>query len=117
MIAPLKQNLQPGQTLIGTGVAEAFFIEMKVGLVGGLFVASPVIFYQIWRFLAPGLLGDEKKLVVPFVVCATFFFLPAPRFAITSCCRSLRLLRRAVPIDRGLAGDSASASISVFFSA
>jgi sec-independent protein translocase protein TatC len=80
MIAPLKQNLQPGQSLIGTGVAEAFFIEMKVGLVGGVFVASPVIFYQIWGFLAPGLLGDEKKLVVPFVVCATLFFLSGAAF-------------------------------------
>jgi len=80
MIAPLRQNLQPGQNLIGTGVAEAFFIEMKVGLVGGLFVASPVIFYQIWRFLAPGLLGEEKKLVVPFVFCATFFFLAGSAF-------------------------------------
>src|ERR1043166_1185424 len=54
MIAPLKQNLQPGQSLIGTGVAEAFFIEMKVGLVGGVFVALPVIFYKFWRFLATG---------------------------------------------------------------
>ena len=66
MIAPLQKSLQPGQTLIGTGVTEAFFIEMKVGLVGGLFLACPVIFYQIWRFLAPGLLGNEKKLVIPF---------------------------------------------------
>src|SRR3954462_12288339 len=80
MIAPLRQNLQPGQNLIGTGVAEAFFIEMKVGLVGGLFVALPVIFYQIWRFLAPGLLGDEKKMVVPFVCCATGFFLAGAYF-------------------------------------
>jgi sec-independent protein translocase protein TatC len=80
MIAPLKQNLQPGQSLIGTGVTEAFFIEMKVGLVGGVFVALPVIFYQIWRFLAPGLLGEEKKMVLPFVVCATGFFLGGAYF-------------------------------------
>jgi len=80
MIAPLRQNLQPGQNLIGTGVTEAFFIEMKVGLVGGLFVASPAIFYQIYRFLAPGLLGEEKKLVIPFVVCATLFFLSGSAF-------------------------------------
>jgi len=74
MVAPLMQNLQPGQSLIGTGVTEAFFVEMKVGLVGGAFLACPVIFYQIWRFLAPGLLGNERKLVVPFVFCATLFF-------------------------------------------
>ncbi|HEY2989715.1 MAG TPA: twin-arginine translocase subunit TatC [Candidatus Binatia bacterium] len=75
MVKPLQQSLRPGQSLIGTGVTEAFFIEMKVGLVGGLFLACPVIFYQIWRFLAPGLLGSEKKMAIPFVFCATLFFL------------------------------------------
>jgi sec-independent protein translocase protein TatC len=80
MKAPLQQNLLPGQSLIGTGVAEAFFVEMKVGLVGGVFLASPVIFFQIWRFLAPGLLGSEKKMVIPFVFCATLFFLGGAYF-------------------------------------
>lgn len=80
MIAPLQRTLQPGQSLIGTGVTEAFFIEMKVGFVGAVFLASPVLFYQIWRFLAPGLLGSEKKMVVPFVVCATLFFLGGAYF-------------------------------------
>src|SRR5574342_324296 len=58
--APLKQGLRPGQSLIGTGVAEAFFIEIKVAFVASIFFASPVIFYQIWRFLSPGLQGGEK---------------------------------------------------------
>jgi sec-independent protein translocase protein TatC len=80
MVAPLERSLQPGQSLIGTGVTEAFFIEMKVGLVGGLFLACPVIFHQIWRFLAPGLLGNEKKLVLPFVFCASAFFLGGAYF-------------------------------------
>ena len=80
MVAPLKQTLQPDQSLIGTGVAEAFFIEMKVALVAGLFLASPLVFYQIWRFIAPGLLGGEKRMVVPFVLCATFFFIGGAYF-------------------------------------
>jgi len=80
MVAPLQQSLRPGQSLIGTGVTEAFFIEMKVGIVGGVFLACPVIFYQIWRFLAPGLLGAEKKMVIPFVFCATSFFLGGAYF-------------------------------------
>jgi sec-independent protein translocase protein TatC len=80
MVKPLQQSLRPGQSLIGTGVTEAFFIEMKVGLVGGVFLACPVIFYQIWRFLAPGLLGSEKKMAIPFVLCATFFFLGGAYF-------------------------------------
>ena len=75
MVAPLRQNLRPGQSLIGTAVTEAFFIEIKVALAGGVFFASPVIFYQIWRFIRPGLSGNEKRLVLPFVLCATLFFL------------------------------------------
>lgn len=75
MVAPLRQSLRPGQSLIGTGVTEAFFVEIKVALAAGVFFSSPVIFYQIWRFISPGLLGREKKLVLPFVLCATLFFL------------------------------------------
>ncbi|HEX9663957.1 MAG TPA: twin-arginine translocase subunit TatC, partial [Candidatus Binatia bacterium] len=74
MVAPLVAHLGPGQSLIGTGVTEAFFIEIKVALLAGLLFASPYIFLQIWRFIAPGLTGSEKKLVLPFVVCATLFF-------------------------------------------
>jgi sec-independent protein translocase protein TatC len=80
MVAPLKQTLRPDQSLIGTGVAEAFFIEMKVALVAALFLASPLVFYQIWRFVAPGLLGGEKRMVIPFVLCATFFFIGGAYF-------------------------------------
>src|SRR5262245_41880756 len=74
VVAPLKQNLQPGQNLIGTSVTEAFFFEIKVALAAGALIASPVVFYQIWRFIAPGLSGREKKWVVPFVLCAKSFF-------------------------------------------
>jgi sec-independent protein translocase protein TatC len=74
VVAPLRQNLPPGQNLIGTSVTEAFFVEIKVALAAGLLFSSPVIFYQIWRFIAPGLSGREKKWVLPFVFCATFFF-------------------------------------------
>lgn len=74
MVAPLRQSLQPGQGLIGTSVTEAFFAEIKVAIAAGVLVSSPYIFYQIWRFIAPGLSGSEKKLVLPFVACATLFF-------------------------------------------
>jgi sec-independent protein translocase protein TatC len=74
VVAPLRQNLPPGQNLIGTSVTEAFFVEIKVALAAGLLFSSPVIFYQIWRFIAPGLSGREKRWVLPFVFCATFFF-------------------------------------------
>ena len=113
MIAPLKGALQPGQSLIGTGVTEAFFIEMKVGLVGGLFLASPVIFYQIWRFLAPGLLGDEKKMVVPFVLCATAFFVGGAYF----CYRVVLPVAFAYFVDQYLSlGVSPEIRIGEYFS-
>jgi sec-independent protein translocase protein TatC len=80
IVAPLQQSLRPGQNLIGTGVTEAFFTEIKVALAAGVFFACPVIFYQIWRFLSPGLSGSEKRLVLPFVLCATVFFLGGALF-------------------------------------
>jgi sec-independent protein translocase protein TatC len=80
VVAPLKQNLQPGQNLIGTSVTEAFFFEIKVALAAGIFFSCPVVFYQIWRFVAPGLSGREKKWVLPFVLCATLFFVGGAYF-------------------------------------
>jgi sec-independent protein translocase protein TatC len=83
MVAPLKENLRPGQSLIGTGVTEAFFTEIKVALVGGITLSCPVIFYQIWRFISPGLFLLSRR---------------APR--------RLPLFYRAVRNDGGDPGDS-----------
>lgn len=80
VVAPLRQNLQPGQNLIGTSVTEAFFVEIKVALAAGVLFSCPVIFYQIWRFIAPGLTGSEKRWVIPFVLCATGFFVAGAAF-------------------------------------
>jgi len=80
VVAPLRQTLRPGQSLIGTGITEAFFFEIKIALAAGLLFSCPFIFYQIWRFVAPGLSGGEKKLVLPFVLCATLFFLGGAYF-------------------------------------
>ncbi|MGH7828285.1 MAG: twin-arginine translocase subunit TatC [Candidatus Binatia bacterium] len=80
IVAPLRQRLGPGQNLIGTGVTEAFFTEIKVALAAGVFFSCPFIFYQIWQFIRPGLKGREKKLVLPFVLCATLFFISGAYF-------------------------------------
>jgi len=80
VVAPLRQNLQPGQSLIGTSVTEAFFVEIKVALAAGVLFSSPVIFYQIWRFIAPGLSSRERSWILPFVFCATFFFVAGAFF-------------------------------------
>lgn len=55
-------------------LAEPFFTLLKLGIVGGIFVGSPVLLFNIWKFIAPGLYPNEKKFVAPFVVMATFFF-------------------------------------------
>lgn len=66
--------------LIGTGVVEAFFTKLKVSLIAGLFLASPVVLYQIWQFVAPGLYDTEKRYARPFVFFGTFFFVAGAWF-------------------------------------
>lgn len=66
--------------LIGTGVGEAFFTKIKVALIAGLFVASPAVFYEVWKFIAPGLYETERRLAKPFVIFATIFFLAGGYF-------------------------------------
>jgi sec-independent protein translocase protein TatC len=80
VVAPLRQNLQPGQNLIGTSVTEAFFVEIKVAVAAGVLFSCPVVFYQIWRFITPGLTGAEKKWLLPFVAIATLFFIAGVYF-------------------------------------
>jgi sec-independent protein translocase protein TatC len=66
--------------LIGTGVGEAFFTKIKVALVAALFIASPVILHEIWKFIAPGLYQTERKLAMPFVIFASLFFVTGGYF-------------------------------------
>jgi sec-independent protein translocase protein TatC len=66
--------------LIGTGVAEAFFTKLKVCFLAGIFVASPVILFQAWQFVAPGLLDMEKRYAKPFVLFGTIFFVSGAAF-------------------------------------
>src|SRR3990172_5839879 len=61
--------------LIGTGVAEAFFTRLAVSFVGAVFLALPVILYQLWRFVLPGLHHREVRYGRGFVLAGTLFFL------------------------------------------
>ncbi|MDD3342884.1 MAG: twin-arginine translocase subunit TatC [Sulfurospirillaceae bacterium] len=74
MIAPLKAVLPTGSNVIFTGVQEPFFTAMKVAFFTGFVISLPVIFWQFWLFVAPGLYENEKKLVIPFVSAATIMF-------------------------------------------
>jgi sec-independent protein translocase protein TatC len=80
LIAPVKQFDAKKVQIIGTGLAEAFFTKLKVAFFAGIFLASPVILYQIWQFVAPGLYAHEKRYVKPFVFFGTFFFLSGAYF-------------------------------------
>jgi sec-independent protein translocase protein TatC len=80
LVRPLAA-LRPDQIIvIGTGVTEAFFTKLKVSFIAGLFLASPVLFFHAWRFVAPGLYEHEKRLTVPFSIAATAFFLAGAAF-------------------------------------
>ncbi len=54
---------------------EPFFTYLKVALMAGIFAASPVVFYQLWSFIAPGLYRREKRYAIPFAVCSGMFFI------------------------------------------
>lgn len=71
---PVLSVMPDNGTFIFTGLTEAFFTYLKVSIFAGILLASPVILYQIWRFVAPGLYRDEKKYVFPFVLLSTIFF-------------------------------------------
>lgn len=71
---PIRDVSHGKVLLIGTGVGEAFFTKIKVALVAGLFIASPAVFYEIWKFIAPGLYTRERRMALPFIVFATIFF-------------------------------------------
>jgi sec-independent protein translocase protein TatC len=66
--------------LVFLAPAEAFWMNMKVAFVAGFILSLPVIFLQLWKFVAPGLHDKEKKYVVPFVLTATIFFLAGASF-------------------------------------
>lgn len=74
LVLPLKEVMQSGETLIYTSLPEAFFTFLKTALIAGLMLASPVLLYQFWMFVAPGLYDREKRLLLPIVVLSTFFF-------------------------------------------
>ncbi len=71
---PLTNVMSPDSTFIAAGPLEAIIAYLKVGMLAGLFLASPFILYQVWRFIAPGLYAKERSLTVLFVSAATFLF-------------------------------------------
>jgi sec-independent protein translocase protein TatC len=71
-----------GYDLVFTAPAEAFWVQMKVGLIGGVFISAPVILWQVWGFVSPGLHQHEKKYAVPFVLIGSIMFILGGAFSL-----------------------------------
>ncbi len=80
MTFPLKEVLGEHGHMIFTKVQEKFFTALKVSFFTGFMAALPIIFWQLWLFVSPGLYENEKKLVIPFVTGATVMFLLGAAF-------------------------------------
>jgi sec-independent protein translocase protein TatC len=81
IMKPMQQVLPPGSYLQYTSGAEPFMLYIKIGFLTGIFIASPLILWQVWKFIAPGLYTHEKKFAIPFVTLSTVFFVAGGVFA------------------------------------
>ena len=81
MMVPVEAVLHNESKMVAIEVQETFFTAIKVAFFTGFLVSLPVILWQLWLFLAPGLYDNEKKLLVPFVLGATIMFLIGAAFA------------------------------------
>jgi sec-independent protein translocase protein TatC len=77
---PLVRHLPAGTTLIATSVISPFLVPLKITLMAGFMLALPVVLYQVWAFVAPGLYSHEKRLVLPLVISSTLLFLVGVAF-------------------------------------
>ncbi len=77
---PLISVMHAGDNMIFTGLPEAFFTYLKVAFLAGIMLAAPVIIYQFWMFVAPGLYHKEKRLLVPIVLLSSVFFVGGALF-------------------------------------
>jgi len=74
LAAPLMHALPEGTKMIATGVITPFLVPVKITALVGFVAALPIVLYQAWAFVAPGLYAHEKKLVLPLVFASTLLF-------------------------------------------
>ena len=79
--APMLKVLPVGTSMIATDVTGTFFIPLKVTLMAGFLISLPVVLYQMWAFVAPGLYTHEKKMALPIIVSSTLLFFVGMAFA------------------------------------
>lgn len=81
IMRPLQQALPDGGKLVFTEPTEAFVLWIKIAAIAGLILSSPVVFLQIWLFIAPGLYSHEKRYAFPFVFLSTICFIGGAAFS------------------------------------
>lgn len=81
LMRPLATVMSPGQKMIFTALPEAFFSYLKAALLAGIILAAPVILYEMWLFIAPGLYSHERRVALPMVFLSTCFFAGGVCFA------------------------------------
>ncbi len=80
LMLPLISAMPPDGKLIYTGLPEAFFTYLKVALLAGVLLSVPILTYQLWMFIAPGLYDKEKRWVLPIVCLSSLFFMGGALF-------------------------------------
>jgi len=80
LISPLKAQMPGEDRLIFTNLPEMFFAHIKTAFITSILLTSPIIFYQIWMFIAPGLYQKERRYVIPFVLSSTILFVGGALF-------------------------------------
>jgi sec-independent protein translocase protein TatC len=80
LLGPTRDLLPPGSKLIYTQPGEAFGFNIQIALIAGVVFAAPVIMYEVWLFIAPGLYSNEKRLAIPFVALSTTGFIAGALF-------------------------------------
>jgi len=81
LASPLLQYLPENSSMIATDVASPFLTPFKLAMVASIFICVPVILYQFWAFVAPGLYHHEKRMILPLLVASTFLFYLGAVFA------------------------------------
>ncbi len=81
IMKPLQEALPPGGKLVYTEAPEAFLLYLKISALVGTVIAAPVIMWQLWLFIAPGLYQHEKRYAVPFVLLSSLFFITGAAFS------------------------------------
>ncbi len=81
LAAPLTAHLPSGSKMIATSVIAPFMVPLKILMMSAFLVALPLVLWQVWAFVAPGLYTHEKKLVLPLVISSTFLFFTGVLFS------------------------------------